>query len=241
MKKIVSILSILFIVILTGCNNKASDKTNQEKQIEQYYTYAQGFVEKGETDKAIELLEDGIKKTDSEKLKTLLEELKKDSDKENTESIVSESSISETASQPSNNSPEASSSSKITSNPTTTSIPGEIKKIFSSKPSEYFKNQESHMDKYLQISYWYLGSCEVHCGEDDKVTSIEGNTNLLLSDINISSPDDVKKYFPNAKYPNVDYEDEIGNGAIIYDDNDAGLTLYFISDAKWLLIKKFDF
>jgi len=76
MKRIICILSILLLVALTGCNNKTSDKANQEKQIEQYYTYAQGFVEKGETDKAIELLEDGIKKTDSEKLKKYLAEIK---------------------------------------------------------------------------------------------------------------------------------------------------------------------
>ena len=75
MKRLFSLLfSVLFIFTLCACSSE-NEMSELEKQ---YYDYAQECIEKGDTQTAIDSLEEGITNTGSEELQKLLEEIKGD-------------------------------------------------------------------------------------------------------------------------------------------------------------------
>ena len=73
MKKVFTLLfSVLFIFTLCACSSE-NEMSELEKQ---YYDYAQECIEKGDTQTAIDSLEEGITNTGSEELQKLLDEIK---------------------------------------------------------------------------------------------------------------------------------------------------------------------
>lgn len=85
MKKTIVFAIIVSLILLCGCSDNEQNKNTVSLE-EQYYTYAQECIEKGDSEKAISALEEGIEKTDSEKLKELLESLKEKKESEVTSS-----------------------------------------------------------------------------------------------------------------------------------------------------------
>ena len=73
MKRLFGLLfSVLFIFTLCACSSE-NEMSELEKQ---YYDYAQECIEKGDTQAAIDSLEEGITNTGSEELQKLLDEIK---------------------------------------------------------------------------------------------------------------------------------------------------------------------
>lgn len=80
-KYIVLLLSVLIVFSFTACTNDINSNQNSgiNTFVETYKNKANEYIEKGDTESAIEVLEEGVSKTNDEGLKKLLEELKNDS------------------------------------------------------------------------------------------------------------------------------------------------------------------
>ena len=75
-KYIVFVLSLLIVIFLTACASETD--TAQNNFVEIYKTKATEYIENGDTQAAIDALEDGVEKTGSAELKKMLDELKAD-------------------------------------------------------------------------------------------------------------------------------------------------------------------
>lgn len=73
-KYIAFLLSILIIFSLVACTNDTDNSSNSIVDV--YKNKATEFIESGDTQSAITVLEEGVSKTNDEGLKTMLEELK---------------------------------------------------------------------------------------------------------------------------------------------------------------------
>lgn len=115
MKKIILVLlSISLILCVCGCSSKNTASTpNIETQ---YYNYAKECIENKDTEKAKQVLEEGIEKTGSEKLKELLDSLNAESN-EDTSSVDSENNVSDKTS-----SAESSSTQSVSDNSSSQAI-----------------------------------------------------------------------------------------------------------------------
>lgn len=120
MKKIILVLlSVCLIFCVCGCSSK--DTTSKPNIETQYYNYAKECIENKDTEKAKQVLEEGVEKTGSEKLKELLESLDTKS-KEDTSAVDTESNVSDNTSstESSNTQSVTESSSSQTTTPTQT-------------------------------------------------------------------------------------------------------------------------
>ena len=74
MKKYMAfVLSLLIIISLTACADEAD--TSQNNFVEIYKSKATEYIENGDTEAAIEVLEEGVEKTGSAELQQMLDEL----------------------------------------------------------------------------------------------------------------------------------------------------------------------
>lgn len=80
-KYLVILLFVLMLFSFAACTNDTNGNQNSgiNTFVETYKTKANEYIEKGDTESAIEVLEEGVANTNDEGLKKLLEELKNDS------------------------------------------------------------------------------------------------------------------------------------------------------------------
>lgn len=79
MKRFIAVLlSVLMVFTFVACTDNTNNANNQNSFVETYKSKATEYIEGGDIDSAIKVLEEGVTKTNSEELKKMLEELKKD-------------------------------------------------------------------------------------------------------------------------------------------------------------------